>query len=346
VAENGKKAVECLEKKEYDLVLMDIQMPEMDGIEAARIIRDPDSAVCRHDVPVIAMTANVMKGDREAYIEAGINDYIAKPFESAQLLEVIEKNLGAFVYESKIEDKRTIRSDIAVSLKQFFDKDALFNRLGCDEGLYKHILKSFLDYMPLQIEKLKSALDDTESLILQAHNIKGMCANISAEKLRETAYQIEAAGRDGDLNTACSLTDRLEEIFYTTALYQKVAGGLGDYTPLLDIKDILERYDGKEEKLREMLGQAVKDIPEQMAHLEEHLSRGDIVMAANTAHSIANLTSAIRASFAFSQSGKLEQAARNYDLKQAQALYEELKDEIGKILEILEDLPDICVGRP
>jgi len=87
---NGREAVEALETVAYDVVLMDVQMPEMDGYEATRVIRDPQSRVQNHEVPIIAMTAHAMKGDRERCLEAGMNDYIAKPVQPKKFLEVIE----------------------------------------------------------------------------------------------------------------------------------------------------------------------------------------------------------------------------------------------------------------
>jgi PAS domain S-box-containing protein len=91
VVANGLEAVKALEQINYDLVLMDCQMPEMDGFEATGLIRDKSSAVLNHDVPIIAMTANAMKGDRERCLEAGMTDYVAKPVRKDELAEVINK---------------------------------------------------------------------------------------------------------------------------------------------------------------------------------------------------------------------------------------------------------------
>ena len=88
---HGAKALEALEQESYDLVLMDIQMPEMDGIEATRIVRDKSSAVRDHDIPIIAMTAHAMKGDRESYLAEGMNDYLSKPIILSKLVAAIEK---------------------------------------------------------------------------------------------------------------------------------------------------------------------------------------------------------------------------------------------------------------
>ncbi|KUL20640.1 response regulator [Chlorobium limicola] len=88
---NGREALDRLRECAYDLVIMDIQMPEMDGLEATRIIRDPASAVLRHDIPVIALTAHAMHGDREICLQSGMNDYLSKPIDPASLVEVIKK---------------------------------------------------------------------------------------------------------------------------------------------------------------------------------------------------------------------------------------------------------------
>ncbi|PXF58784.1 MAG: hypothetical protein C4B58_05460 [Deltaproteobacteria bacterium] len=88
---NGIEAVKAMEAIPYDLVLMDCQMPGMDGYEATAWIRNPQSQVRNHDIPIIAMTANAMQGDREKCLEAGMNDYVSKPFVPQVLAEMIEK---------------------------------------------------------------------------------------------------------------------------------------------------------------------------------------------------------------------------------------------------------------
>jgi CheY-like chemotaxis protein len=90
---NGKEVITCLQKLDYDLVLMDCQMPEMDGYEATRNIRDEGSHVKNHNIPIIAMTANAMKGDREKCLEAGMDDYVTKPTNAKKLADAINRNL-------------------------------------------------------------------------------------------------------------------------------------------------------------------------------------------------------------------------------------------------------------
>ncbi len=94
IATNGKVALDYLEKMDYDLVLMDCQMPEMDGYEATQRIRDENSTVRNHRVPIIAMTANAMKGDREKCLEVGMDDYISKPIKIEKLTDTIERYIN------------------------------------------------------------------------------------------------------------------------------------------------------------------------------------------------------------------------------------------------------------
>ena len=88
---DGNEAVKALELIPYDLVLMDVQMPKMDGFEATRSIRDLESKVKNHNVPIVAITANAMRGDREQCLKAGMNDYISKPVTAQALADVLEK---------------------------------------------------------------------------------------------------------------------------------------------------------------------------------------------------------------------------------------------------------------
>ena len=92
--DNGREAVEALATVPYDLVIMDCQMPEMDGFTATRIIRDPESTACDHAVPIIALTANAMQGDREACLEAGMDDYLSKPVNAQVMIEAVQKWLA------------------------------------------------------------------------------------------------------------------------------------------------------------------------------------------------------------------------------------------------------------
>jgi signal transduction histidine kinase/HPt (histidine-containing phosphotransfer) domain-containing protein/ActR/RegA family two-component response regulator len=222
---NGREAVEMLKKRRYDLILMDIQMPEMDGFEATREIRTWGTAKDTKDineslssVPIVAMTAHAMKGDRERCLQAGMNDYVTKPIKPEKLRDAINRQLFPDQFqETECEFPNEQLSEDSRAASCVFDKEDLLNRIGGDEEICKEILEAFLESMPEQIESLKTALneDNTDLTDFRAHAIKGTCANIGAQRLRDLALEIELDGKKGDLNKARSRIDNLEKEFET-----------------------------------------------------------------------------------------------------------------------------------
>jgi len=226
VVKNGKEAVEALKKIPYDIVLMDCQMPGMDGYEATDKIRKWEkklkdgSADCSDSnlestagskrVPIIAMTAHALKGDRKKCLNAGMDDYIAKPIHPKKLCDVIEKwlNEPEGTVEAKIVHESSPKDDI-------FDKNSFLDRLLGDEDLAKEIIKGFIEDSLRQIDIIKEALDNGKPDVIhrQAHSLKGAAANMSATALKELAYQIEILGETGDLVKAASLIPKLDEQF-------------------------------------------------------------------------------------------------------------------------------------
>jgi two-component system, sensor histidine kinase and response regulator len=226
VVKNGKAAVEALKKIPYDIVLMDCQMPGMDGYEATDEIRkwekkfntesadgsasNLEAGVGSKRVPIIAMTAHALKGDREKCLNAGMDDYIAKPIHPKKLCDVIEKWLN--------EPQRTHEAKItheSLPIDDIFDKNSFLERLLGDEDLAKEIIEGFIEDSLCQIGMIKEALDNrnTEVIHRQAHALKGAAANISATALKELLYQIEIAGETKDLTKAASLIPKLDEKF-------------------------------------------------------------------------------------------------------------------------------------
>jgi len=220
VAANGGEALAALQATPYDLVLMDCQMPEMDGFEATRRIRDPQSSVINRRVPVIAMTAYAMKGDRERCLEAGMDDYLAKPVQSGELSAMIDRWLCPNGDDSRATGApfRTEEAtpagcrDTGDPLLPVFDRAALLERVMGDEDLARELGTGFLLDMPEQIAKLAAALqaNDSRRAELHAHSIKGAAATMGAEALRETAGRIERAARTGVPGEPCALLPDLE----------------------------------------------------------------------------------------------------------------------------------------
>jgi two-component system, sensor histidine kinase and response regulator len=211
---NGAEAVKALETIYYDLVLMDVQMPVMDGLEATRRIRRMMKE--KFIIPIIAMTAHVMQGDRERCLEAGMNDYVAKPVTPQALVEVLEKWLP----------KKRMNDECAVMKKGeddssfhhsslIWDKAGMLERLMGDEGLVKTVLEGFLADIPRRIQALSVFLEsgDGPGAERQAHTIKGAAANVGGEALRVKAFEMEKTVSSGDLNAAGGRLTDLEMSF-------------------------------------------------------------------------------------------------------------------------------------
>ena len=223
VAANGAEAVQALETISYDLVLMDAQMPELDGFEATRIIRDPQSRVLNHRVPIIAMTANAMQGDREKCLAAGMDDYVSKPVSPETLAAALNKWLAKESDEGGMREDRCRKmngkkpeggSPQALITEQpsvIFDRAGMMARLMNDEELIREVVDCFLTDTPKQIDALRGYLEtgDIQDVRRQAHTINGTAANVGGEALRAVAIEMEMASKKGDL---AAVKDRLAEL--------------------------------------------------------------------------------------------------------------------------------------
>ena len=206
----GLEAMHALESNPYNLVLMDVQMPEMDGLETSGRIRDPKSLVRDHQVPIIAMTAVVTKDGKQKCIEAGMNDYLAKPVQLDELVEAIERQLSG---ESSQQPNGAIK-DLPPTEK-IFDKPALMERVSYDEELLKEAVGVFVDDVPKRIKKLEDALEksDAEQVNRQGHSIKGASGCLGAVAMQKVAFQIEKMGEKGELEDVGPLIEKIVEEF-------------------------------------------------------------------------------------------------------------------------------------
>ena len=214
---NGEETLKALETIPYDLVLMDVQMPEMDGFEASRHIRNPQSAVLNHQVTIIAMTANAMHGDRDKCLEAGMDDYVSKPVSPRSLSAVLDKWLTKErkTRVQEVSGQGNTSSPMTHNSPEIFDRAVFLARMMDDEALVRAVSVGFIQDIPLQIAALKRflAAGDATGAERQAHTIKGASANVSGERPREAAYQIEQAARAGDLPAAAGSLPELEAQF-------------------------------------------------------------------------------------------------------------------------------------
>ena len=217
---NGAEALKALETVAYDVVLMDVQMPEMDGFEATRLIRDPNSAVRNHQIPIIAMTAHAMQGDRERCLQAGMDDYLTKPVSSQALSEALERWLPADETTPPAPPHAGPAQGVGrvaaeESGEPVFDQAGMLARLLDDEDLARVVLAGFLDDVPRQLQSLRSYLDagDSAGALGQLHTIKGASSAVGGEALRALANEIETAGKRGDLDVVRTRLPDLDSQF-------------------------------------------------------------------------------------------------------------------------------------
>ncbi len=211
VAATGREVLSALERSSYDLVLMDCQMPEMDGFEACRRIRDPRSAVLDRTVPVIALTASAMRGDREDCLAAGMDDYLEKPVRPEELAAKLGRWLPGRPAEGEVAAPGGGPS--------VYDRAGFLARIMDDEELAREVEETFLDDIPLQLARLEeaAAAGDRETVRRQAHKIKGAAANLGAGALREASIRVEETTDDTGREEMKELLRRLQECYNEAA---------------------------------------------------------------------------------------------------------------------------------
>ena len=211
---NGLETLKTLETLPYDLVLMDVQMPEMNGLEATRRIRDPRSAVRNHTIPIIAMTANAMQSDRAKCLEAGMNDYVSKPINIKALTEKLARWLPAEDASQSPQPAAASPSSEPSAEPQtpVYDRDGFLARLMGDAEIAQTVIEIFLDDIPKQIESMKRSLETSDAATVErvAHSIKGAAASVGGEALRELAGEIEKACKDGRFDAVAARCPELE----------------------------------------------------------------------------------------------------------------------------------------
>jgi two-component system sensor histidine kinase/response regulator len=206
VANNGKEALAQLKQNKYELVLMDVQMPEMDGFEATEIIRQNEKRAGLHQ-PIIAMTAHAMKGDRERCFQAGMDGYVTKPIQARELFNTIDQIMGAH------QEKPKETTMVDTKSEHFFNKNAALDRVDGDWDLLKELIALFLEDYPELLRQIRDAVQagDAQALQHSAHTLKGSVGNFCAKSAFDAAYKLEVIGRKQDLSEAGSALETLEK---------------------------------------------------------------------------------------------------------------------------------------
>jgi two-component system, sensor histidine kinase and response regulator len=184
VAQNGKQVMTALEEQTFHLILMDVQMPEIDGLQTTRLIRSQEQGTDYH-VPIVAMTAHAMKGDKERCLDAGMDGYVSKPINAENLFDVIEKLMA-----DRKADERTPDTKLGGYI---LDEEELLAHVDGDKVLLAELFGLFQEDYPVLLGKLHDAIQqkDWQGVREAAHAIKGSVANFAANTAVETAQKLE-----------------------------------------------------------------------------------------------------------------------------------------------------------
>lgn len=220
IASNGQEALDATVNKRYDLILMDCQMPIMDGFEATHLIRERERAAENRGekiprVPIVAITANAIKGDKERCLDAGMDDYVVKPIDTEKLVAVVKQYVGSKV-SSKTEATPNSNSDsfgipTPQDLEGPVDLNGLSARCMNNNELITMVVLKFKEQAPRDVDNLKQSLQnqDAKTFASIAHALKGAAQMVGALNLSEYAKQLEQLGRAGNLEEANATMDRL-----------------------------------------------------------------------------------------------------------------------------------------
>lgn len=212
-AENGLKAIEMVKKHSFDIILMDLRMPEMNGYEATREIRKLEKG--RH-IPIIGLSANVLSTERIDCLNAGMNDFVSKPIEFKKVVAAINGALGLKNSSNNnnigVESITTnFNSDTHKNQTIPIDFEAYVVRMGGNKEIAKTIIKGFIQNLPVLISRIEDAISigDKVSIDREAHSIKGGASNIFAEPLMLAAKELELKAEEADIEQANLMLDKI-----------------------------------------------------------------------------------------------------------------------------------------
>jgi CheY-like chemotaxis protein len=231
VVENGKQALEAVQQEKFDLVLMDVQMPDMDGLDATKAIRDweeqrtreegnqhPDIFSSEFGIPIIALTAHAIKGDRERCLQAGMNEYLTKPVKAEELLSTINKFSQKLHQPTSLHIEETDKQQSYTTV----DFEQALQIMGGQKDILIQVCRTIIDKFPEELLRLETAVRDKDFKTFEriAHSLKSSLKSIGAQKTAKLAYEIECAGADKQ-NTAPRLLDDFKKSI--TAVIQELS---------------------------------------------------------------------------------------------------------------------------
>jgi signal transduction histidine kinase/DNA-binding response OmpR family regulator len=205
--ENGKAAVKAFEHEPFDLILMDIQMPEMDGIEATRLIREKEKKIGGH-IPIVAVTAYGMTGDRERFLALGMDDYLTKPIRRERVLSLIEE-LTASASQKACEISQ-VRTGYDPNV---FNADEFLAMVGGSQKLASELIRIYLETLPEIMTRIRESIckQDSRELLFSSHSLKGMSLNLAAGAVSKRSLELEKMGRCNELGNAADSYNFLKQ---------------------------------------------------------------------------------------------------------------------------------------
>ncbi len=211
VAINGAEVLKLLKNKKYDLILMDIQMPILDGFQTTHKIRENHSGIYDSQIPIVAVTAHATQGYKDFCIEKGMNDYLSKPIQKSELYELIQR-YTAKIIENNDKIKITPQNDSNINI---FNKNLLIERLDNDIELFDELIEAYISQGLEIIKNLYIVFkkNDIKEITQLAHSFKGASANVEAQNLKAISAKMEIFGKENNLNNAQSLLPNLIKEF-------------------------------------------------------------------------------------------------------------------------------------
>uniref|UniRef100_UPI003A8ED1B2 response regulator n=1 Tax=Halarcobacter sp. TaxID=2321133 RepID=UPI003A8ED1B2 len=189
IQDNGLKALKEYKDNSYDLVLMDINMPILDGIESFKAIRKYEEEKLLKQIPVVALTANAVKGDKERFLSLGMNDYLSKPINTDELKKVFDKYLKEDILNPSSEDSSSV-----IDNEDKLDVSKIVDKLGISENIANMIVNKFKKDITKDLEELETLIanQEKEAISQKAHYIKNSCLNVALDDICELLQELES----------------------------------------------------------------------------------------------------------------------------------------------------------
>jgi len=230
VAANGKEAVEKVENNTYDLVLMDIQMPEMDGMQATeniRLLKDAAKAA----TPIVALTANLLNGDGERYLQKGMNDYLPKPLDEQRLFQLISKNLMDGPDPISIIDPLHDEKPESIPTGKLYDLTMIHGLSGGDESFIRQMVELFIDTMPASVIEFQTTVDHKQwdAMGKLAHKLKSTTGSMGMDCIKDEIRSVEInCKKNENLEETPALVEKCIQVINQTVIQLKTDFGIAN----------------------------------------------------------------------------------------------------------------------